>query len=738
MAITGKRIILQNNQALRAKDQNGDVQELVKIDASGELAGKVPEAIALKAAQSDLDAAELRIDSVETDLAGKASQSALDQEILDRESGDADALQDAKNYTDAEIAAISVPDEVQFYDDLAAFPAVGDQSAIYADKDTNKLYRFKEVIVPGSFDHVVGPTGDFATLQDALASPSVLDGHSIQVQAGTYLVSSTLTIAKQVKIFGAGYDHTIYESAGTSSDPVTMISVTADNVVLSGIAFKHKKTSNTSVETAVSVSGTSFPQTRVANFIMDTCRIEHIEFGLVLRGSNWKVANTQFVYKGPNNSTRRHVGIYGFSGDCFARYNTSSEDIAPGVTGNTRWFNITSTTGTNPNETCEGKLILEANVQVSGNLQQFLSQDNWQGSAGSYELAANLNSTQETSAFVSFYGTSANFGNILSQVTITNNSISNLHGGTPAGGKGLIGIDGAGGVAFRSSALAVHQSGNTLSNLVFRTDYEEVAGSSGALVGKSSVNIGAASVSMDSSIPSLPNPPDTPSGGSEEITQEYVELSSAGDLSAIESAIDDLESDVSDLQSDMALKASQADLDALELRVDGAESDIDGLELSVAGKASQADLDALELRVDSAESDIDTLESDVDAVESALAGKLDASEKGAVNGVAELDATGKVPTAQLPSLQSVEAVKMSAITLTAQQVLDGYLNLTHEAMANSISVFCERVAILQGLDYSVSVVGGVSRLTWIGPSAAGAEEEFAEGDIVYIQYLRQL
>lgn len=73
-----------------------------------------------------------------------------------------------------------------------------------------------------------------------------------------------------------------------------------------------------------------------------------------------------------------------------------------------------------------------------------------------------------------------------------------------------------------------------------------------------------------------------------------------------------------------------------------------------------------------------------------------------------------------------------------QQVLDGYLNLTHEAMANSISVFCERVAILQGFDYSVSVVGGVSRLTWIGPSAAGAEEEFAEGDIVYIQYLRQL
>lgn len=42
------------------------------------------------------------------------------------------------------------------------------------------------------------------------------------------------------------------------------------------------------------------------------------------------------------------------------------------------------------------------------------------------------------------------------------------------------------------------------------------------------------------------------------------------------------------------------------------------------------------------------VKADADATTAALAGKLDASEKGQPDGVAELDATGKVPAAQLP------------------------------------------------------------------------------------------
>lgn len=304
---------------------------------------------------------------------------------------------------------------------------------------------------PSSFDFTVGPTGDFATLADAIASPSVVEGSTIQVQEGTYTLSTTLTISKGVRIYGVNKSSVIFNSAGTSSDPVTLISVTANNVVLSGITVDHKKTSNTSVETAVSVSGGGFPQTRVSNFIMDDCIVRHIEFGLVLRGSDWKVSNTSFVYAGPNNSTRRHVGIYGFSGNCFAINNTSNESTAPGVTGNTRWFNLTSSTGTNPNETNVGTLVIDGNTQAGGNLQQFFNQDNWQGSAGQYNLVVKNNTTlNESSAFIAFFGGSSNFGDILGEVTVDANTLSNL------GGKGIIALDSSALVNFRSSTLTVH------------------------------------------------------------------------------------------------------------------------------------------------------------------------------------------------------------------------------------------------------------------------------------------
>lgn len=206
------------------------------------------------------------------------------------------------------------------------------------------------------------------------------------------------------------------------------------------------------------------------------------------------------------------------------------------------------------------------------------------------------------------------------------------------------------------------------------------------------------------------------------------------------------------LEISVASKASQADLDdldgyaqdirsdhdALEVRVGTAEGEIDALQLEMPNKASVSSVTALEGRMGTAEGEIDTLQSEMDAAELAISTKLDASLKGAPNGVAELDSSGKVPASQLPVVQSVVAHKMAAKTLSASDVANGYIDLGHEAMSGSISVFCERVAILEGLDYSVSSSGGVSRLTWIGPSAAGAEEEFAEGDVVYVQYLQSL
>lgn len=410
---------------------------------------------------------------------------------------------------------------VVIVDDEASLPDPGNATKLYVTKDADKLWYYKEIGGATSYDFTVGSGGDFATLEAALADSGVVNGSTIQVLNGTYSVASTINVSKSVKIYGESKAGVIFETAGASGDPVSMFNVSVDDVLMKDMTIKHKKTSNTSVETAVVVSGPGFPQTRVAGFIMDNCRIEHVEFALTIRGSAWKIANTQFAYAGPTNSTRRHVGIYGVSGDCFA-YNCQSEDN--GASGNTRWFAVTSTTGTNPNETLVGSLVLEGNVQTVGALQQFYSQDAWQGTAGSYSLYAVGNTTNETSAFLSLYGTVANFADILAKVQVSGNTLSNLHGGTPAGGKGLIGFDGAGGVAARSSALPVNSLSNSLGNLVFRTDYVECTGSSGAIAGRHATNLANVTVTLSGTLDSLPSMPTTPSAGGG-TTYEYTEIS---------------------------------------------------------------------------------------------------------------------------------------------------------------------------------------------------------------------
>lgn len=193
------------------------------------------------------------------------------------------------------------------------------------------------------------------------------------------------------------------------------------------------------------------------------------------------------------------------------------------------------------------------------------------------------------------------------------------------------------------------------------------------------------------------------SGSDPSVLADWKEIGSTFDASGLQDQIDDLDVYAQDIRSDH---------DALEIRVGSAETDIDALELSVAGKAAQADLDLVEGRVDTLETDIAAKASqlDLDAVES----RVDALE----------------------AIPAVMAVKELPKTLSAQDITNGYIDLNFAAMSGSIMVFCERVAILEGLDYGVTEVGGVSRLTWQGPSAAGAEEEFAEGDVVYVQYLK--
>lgn len=114
-------------------------------------------------------------------------------------------------------------------------------------------------------------------------------------------LTSTLTINKSLKIDG----NFVLQSAGSSTDPVVLIDVTANNVYLTeNITIKHRKTSNTSIETAIRVNASNF---------ISYANVEFMEFGYVLRGSFNIQGN--IAYTGVASNSNRAITIYKISGN---------------------------------------------------------------------------------------------------------------------------------------------------------------------------------------------------------------------------------------------------------------------------------------------------------------------------------------------------------------------------------------------------------------------------------------
>lgn len=603
-AIDGSKIKLLHGQTIRTTDSSGNEVDLLKVDANGnavvsgvEQASKAAldqeivdrqsgDASTLSSAQAYADqkvadlvnSAPEVLDTLKelsdalggdsnfaTTVAGQIGSvdSKIDQEILDRQSGES-SLQSSIDLIDGRVSSLESEKEIVKIDSLGVAPSLGLEDKVYLTKDDNKLYHWATAGGGSlSFDKVVGSGEEFATLQDALAS--AVDGENILVKAGTYLVSSTIAVNKQVKIVGEDKASVIFETAAATSAPVSMFNVSVDNVALAKMTIKHKKTSNTSVETAVVASGGGFPQTRIANFIMEDCVIEYAEFGLTVRAESWCVRGTTFTYAtGSLSNSNRAIGIYGTKGNSFIKDVFLKNDVLNGTSF--RPLYMTSTTGSNPNETVSGKLVIEGTTHV-GPLSQFFNQDNQQSEgAGSFELQIKNNIINEANLFAAFYSASPNAGDMFSSVTLSGNSISNLH--AVDGGKGLYGV--AGTAAFRSSPLVVHASNNTLGQEVYRTGWMAVEGST---VGKETA-VPEFSVALDSSIPESGEAPSALAVGA---SGQYIELAPQADLSGIESDISSLQNQVDSIVStyatDSELAAATSSLmdadTALDQKIDG-------------------------------------------------------------------------------------------------------------------------------------------------------------------------
>lgn len=87
-------------------------------------------------------------------------------------------------------------------------------------------------------------------------------------------------------------------------------------------------------------------------------------------------------------------------------------------------------------------------------------------------------------------------------------------------------------------------------------------------------------------------------------------------------------------------------------------------------------------------------------------------------------------------LDAIVQFNKESKTVDSTILSNEYIDLAFEAKANSIVMFVGRLAMIEGSDYSVSVVGGVSRITFLSPMLVPSPEALELGDIIHVTYAK--
>jgi hypothetical protein len=119
--------------------------------------------------------------------------------------------------------------------------------------------------------------------------------------------------------------------------------------------------------------------------------------------------------------------------------------------------------------------------------------------------------------------------------------------------------------------------------------------------------------------------------------------------------------------------------------------------------------------------------------------EIDVTSKKIVNVASGTEATDAVNKGQLDSaITAIPQISFNKETKTvdSQILLDEYVDLAFEAKPNSMVVFVGRLAMIEGSDYSVSVVDGVTRVTFLEPMLVPSPEALELGDIIHFTYAK--
>jgi chromosome segregation ATPase len=194
------------------------------------------------------------------------------------------------------------------------------------------------------------------------------------------------------------------------------------------------------------------------------------------------------------------------------------------------------------------------------------------------------------------------------------------------------------------------------------------------------------------------------------------------DIDSLEGRMSSAESSISNLSSTKADKSYvdsqdaglQSQIDAVEGRMDTAEGNISNL------SSTKADKSYVDAQLASAQSNID----DVEGYAQDIRDDLDAE-------IARAEAAESALDGRLDAIEGMAFYKESKVIASADL---SYFELAREAKPYSVKAFVGRIALHEGQDFSISVVGGKTRLTWSGDFMVGGAEEIEEGMKLFFEY----
>lgn len=87
------------------------------------------------------------------------------------------------------------------------------------------------------------------------------------------------------------------------------------------------------------------------------------------------------------------------------------------------------------------------------------------------------------------------------------------------------------------------------------------------------------------------------------------------------------------------------------------------------------------------------------------------------------------------TLISETLLKKEIVTITAQNVTDGYVDLTAtDVIPKSMTASIDRLSVFEDEDFSLSVVEGVTRMTFLNSFATGGDEAIEENEQLRLTY----